>query len=541
MDTLSAAKNHNTNELESIPGYSLQTCIGHGTFAKVYVGTDIRTQTKVAIKKIILNSIRTLDRVRAETDIIKTFDHPNIVKCIELVQMSNTEYMELTKTNPNIFARHSKAVKPAGYIVMEYCNVGTFEDVLEYHKKNYPVGKILPPPRVNPEQNIKMREANTYYYMKQLRDALIYIQERGYMHRDIKPMNVLLHSPNLVTNTTVSTDDNLFGSFEMEENVDPKQKKDYVYKSGYIAKLADFGLSKYYNKDANDSNESGKTSPMLNTVCGSPLYMAPELLMNSGYTDTIDLWSYGIIMYEMLFGYRPTESTSIPQLKKKILLNDIDFHLNYGYTKEATDLLQKLLTKDRVNRITWSEFANHPWFSCWFYDPENSLIYRNNVDISSNHSRSSSSSSVPNPLKSDTLGVFLKQTHISNPLELQTSNDIGSKRFALNSVEDKQEFTNMSNLSIVKRVQQHDDDVIEKYIRHTPRRLRNSHSKLINPQIEGSTNVRNVTKPIAIPSVSHRSNSSNNYYDNLHHHYSSSGTPKTSPNKWSDPFASPHL
>ena len=83
---------------------------------------------------------------------------------------------------------------------------------------------------------------------------------------------------------------------------------------GHIA-LCDFGLCKL-----NMSNDD-KT----NTFCGTPEYLAPELLLNQGYTRSVDWWTLWTLLYEMLTGLPPFYDDDVPTMYKKILQNTLRF------------------------------------------------------------------------------------------------------------------------------------------------------------------------------------------------------------------------
>ena len=279
--------------------------LGSGSFSEVYLGKHKITNNKVAIKIVyfdkknnITKKEKIINKMEQEITIMKQLDHPNIVK-----------YYDNVKTN-NIW-----------YIIMEYCNAGTLDNVIKYNESESKKSRLF------------NREANTYYYMNQLKNALDYVIKMGYIHRDIKPMNILL--------TRTIIDDNIIN---------------YNHDRNIILKLADFGLAKEYI-----NNEY----IMMNTICGSPLYMAPELLINNSYTSIADLWSYGVILYQLLFGTLPMNANSVLQLQKNIINNDINFHLNRDFTLECFDLLTKLLTKNHLDRINWEKFSNHKWFTYW--------------------------------------------------------------------------------------------------------------------------------------------------------------------------------
>jgi serine/threonine protein kinase len=276
--------------------------LGKGSFSEVYMGTNLITNEPVAIKVVDLSKNgNTIKSIKIEAEIMKKLDHPNIVK-----------FYDLVKTDDYL------------YIIMEHCNYGTLSDVIKY----------------NEEMHLKKsvtfsREANAYYYLNQLKNALDYVRMNNYVHRDIKPMNVLLSKPGII---------------------DPDAKKDYHYSQNIIIKLADFGLARDY--------EQNSTS-LMETICGSPLYMSPELLMGQEYNSLSDIWSYGVIMYELLFGIPPMTATSIGKFKELMRNKNIDFHTSRNLTPECFDLLRKILTKNYKSRINWDDFAIHKWFIIW--------------------------------------------------------------------------------------------------------------------------------------------------------------------------------
>lgn len=339
-----------------------QTKLGSGSFATVYLGTDIQLNKKIAIKKISikeqldkLTEIEKSDRLQKmdrEINIMKDLDHPNIVKLLDVVKTSNY-----------------------WYIIMEYCDKGTLKDVIDTNKKLSNHFKI---------------EANTYYYLSQLRSALHYINHKGYIHRDIKPTNILLTESIYDLATSLENDKNLM--FE-EENKKNSGK--------IILKIADFGLAR--NFDSEDS--------LLKTTCGSPMYMAPELLTRNRYNMKADFWSYGIIMYELLFGERPfkvseTSRNPYEDLVMMTYTKNIDFHIDYKYTSECNDLLQRLLNKNKDSRINWEQFMAHQWFIYWDNytktDLKNSTsgISENSTDSSRSGGSYSSGNDIINSLSS---------------------------------------------------------------------------------------------------------------------------------------------
>jgi serine/threonine protein kinase len=169
-------------------------------------------------------------------------------------------------------------------------------------------------------------------YMLQLRDALQYLRSKNIVHRDLKPQNILLTSPLHI-------------------------------------KITDFGLARYMTLEQSED--------LFSTYCGSPIYMSPELLNHQQYNSKSDLWSLGIILYEMITGIPPFIAKNMKQLvdcvnTEKINLDKIDKTL---ISEECFHLLCNLLHRDKTRRVDWDEFFNHKWFSNnIMLEEENKLI-----------------------------------------------------------------------------------------------------------------------------------------------------------------------
>ena len=120
-----------------------------------------------------------------------------------------------------------------------------------------------------------------------------------------------------------------------------------------VLKIADFGFARIIRDEA-----------LAQTQCGSPLYMAPEILLGEEYTNKADLWSVGVILYEMLCGERPFKNiTDITALQRKVKNEPIRFRSDINISKSCRHLLKELLQKDYRKRISFDDFFNHEWFS----------------------------------------------------------------------------------------------------------------------------------------------------------------------------------
>jgi serine/threonine-protein kinase ULK/ATG1 len=164
--------------------------------------------------------------------------------------------------------------------------------------------------------NLPLNEDKVKYYFKQLLNALLYLHNNNIIHRDIKPKNILLKN----------------------------NYKDIV--------LCDFGYSKI---------KTGLTR--INTICGSPLYMAPEIFNKDNYTEKIDIWSIGIILYELLYGIHPYSNckdvSEINTVSKNLFSNDILKNINLS--NNCVDLLHRLLDINVDTRISINQIYLHDW------------------------------------------------------------------------------------------------------------------------------------------------------------------------------------
>jgi serine/threonine protein kinase len=124
-------------------------------------------------------------------------------------------------------------------------------------------------------------------------------------------------------------------------------------KRGYI-KLVDFGLAKRV--------KSGITW----TLCGTPDYMAPEIVNNKGHGCPVDWWALGTIIYEMIDGYPPFYHSNQMKVYQRILSSEVKFSKHFS--PDCRDFLTKLLNKNQTQRLGYvvnegiTEIQKHPWF-----------------------------------------------------------------------------------------------------------------------------------------------------------------------------------
>ncbi|KAI8994980.1 kinase-like domain-containing protein [Pilobolus umbonatus] len=119
--------------------------------------------------------------------------------------------------------------------------------------------------------------------------------------------------------------------------------------------ITDFGLSKILN-DQDD---------ILTTACGTPGYVAPEVLLQTGYNKAVDLWSVGVILYTLLSGYTPFWGEDQASLFESIMSGQYEYDEEYwaDISLSAKDLVDRLLTFNPSDRITAEEALKHPWIT----------------------------------------------------------------------------------------------------------------------------------------------------------------------------------
>ncbi|KAI9310626.1 kinase-like domain-containing protein [Dichotomocladium elegans] len=163
-------------------------------------------------------------------------------------------------------------------------------------------------------------EKDAAHIVRTVCDAVCYLHDNGVVHRDLKPENLLFRTPD--------------------------EDSDLL--------IADFGLSRIIDTDK---------FHVLTTTCGTPGYMAPEILKRSGHGKPVDMWAIGVITYFLLSGYTPFERENNVEEMNAILHGDYSFDDDFWSTisDNAKNFIRACLTIDPAKRLTAHEAMKHPW------------------------------------------------------------------------------------------------------------------------------------------------------------------------------------
>uniref|UniRef100_A0A8C1IMV2 non-specific serine/threonine protein kinase n=1 Tax=Cyprinus carpio TaxID=7962 RepID=A0A8C1IMV2_CYPCA len=160
-------------------------------------------------------------------------------------------------------------------------------------------------------------------FLQQIAGAMRVLQAKGIIHRDLKPQNILLSHP--------------AGRKSHSNNT--------------CIKIADFGFARYLQNNM-----------MAATLCGSPMYMAPEVIMSQSYDAKADLWSIGTIVFQCLTGKAPFQASSPQDLR---LFYEKNKTLSPNIPRETSShlrhLLLGLLQRNHKDRMDFDEFFRHPF------------------------------------------------------------------------------------------------------------------------------------------------------------------------------------
>jgi len=268
--------------------------LGRGHFAVVRRGICKKTGESVAVKHIDKSMVERDETLENEIKIMSVTKHPRIVELRGIYDSPDTLF-----------------------IVMDLLEGGELYDEIIRREV--------------------FTEKEASYVLKQLLEALAYLHDKGFVHRDLKLENLLLCSKNTLD-----------------------------------IKVADFGLSRHINPGSR-----------ANTACGTPFYVAPDILLadNSfGYGPEVDMWAVGVILYILLSGRLPFSGGDADDDDEALFQNILEANLVWKkpqfdvVSDTAKDLISKLIVAEPSARWSAKQALEHP-----FIKDNNNEVVLNNI------------------------------------------------------------------------------------------------------------------------------------------------------------------
>ena len=242
-------------------------------------------------------------------------------KCYELTCLENNKLFAAKIIPKSLLGKSKSKEKLIKEIkihkFLKYINIVNFDHYFEDNKNIYILLELCQNKTLREllKKRAKLTELEVQYYLIQLIKALKYLHSKKIIHRDLKLSNIFLTE-------------------KME------------------LKLGDFGLSVKLDFD----------SEKRNSICGTPNYIAPEILNKKSYQYEVDIWSLGIIIYTLLIGKNPFNSKEVKNIYKKIKNLDYSFPEDCTISKEAKNLIEQILVLDPSERINLEQIMNHDFF-----------------------------------------------------------------------------------------------------------------------------------------------------------------------------------
>lgn len=274
----------------------------------------------MAIKSVTLSKLnrKLKESLSSEIQILKGLYHPHIVALIDCHETSSHIHL-----------------------IMEFCALGDLSLFIKrrHSLKDHRCTRDMIAKYPNPPGGA-LNEVIARHFLKQLSSALKFLRDRNLIHRDIKPQNLLLCPSPSSYRAGIANVVPYKGS---EDSFSPTTGLESLP----LLKIADFGFAR-----------SLPATSMAETLCGSPLYMAPEILRYERYDAKADLWSVGTVLYEMVVGKPPFRAANHVELLRRIekAEDKIKFPENNPASDEMKLLIRALLKRNPVSRMAFSDF-----------------------------------------------------------------------------------------------------------------------------------------------------------------------------------------
>ncbi|CAI5514070.1 unnamed protein product [Closterium sp. Naga37s-1] len=303
--------------------------LGAGDTGSVHL-VELRDTTRLfamkAMDKEVMVNRNKVHRACTERDILGKIDFPFL---------------------PTLYASFQTATHVC--LITEFCAGGELYGILEKQK-----GKRLP-------------EAAARFFVAEVLLALEYLHCQGVVYRDLKPENVLVQE----SGHAMLTDFDLSFSTECNPKLEfPPVPPDFEKRKKKAAQVGCGGAT----KGPSPTELELELLPVLvaepeatsNSFVGTEEYIAPEIISGTGHSSPVDWWTFGIFLYELLYGRSPFRGRNRQRTFTNVLTKDLAFPANPPVSDEAKDLMRKLLQRDPADRLGAKhgaiEIRSHPFF-----------------------------------------------------------------------------------------------------------------------------------------------------------------------------------
>ncbi|CAI5742920.1 unnamed protein product [Hyaloperonospora brassicae] len=310
----------------SIRDFQIVKPISKGAFGKVYLARKKTTGDQYAIKVLAKEHLlrkKQIQQIETERNILASVVSPFVVKLFWTFQ-----------TKRNLF------------LVMEYLPGGDFMSLLECI--------------------VQLEEQVACVYIAEIAIALNHLHTKGCVHRDLKPDNILLSSTGHVKLTDFGLSEDAVTLSDADSEPDDvclaegSEMRDGSSLDALPSSLEDGRPPRMF---APKRNVKKKSAYHTYGRCGTPDYLAPEIILGAPHGPPVDYWALGIILYEMMVGFPPFNDDTVDAifgniLERQILWPDGEKCLSF----EAVDLIDKLLDSNPETRMGWEGIKEHPFF-----------------------------------------------------------------------------------------------------------------------------------------------------------------------------------
>eukprot|EP00183_Erythrolobus_madagascarensis_P005336 CAMPEP_0185856568 /NCGR_PEP_ID=MMETSP1354-20130828/29065_1 /TAXON_ID=708628 /ORGANISM="Erythrolobus madagascarensis, Strain CCMP3276" /LENGTH=594 /DNA_ID=CAMNT_0028558829 /DNA_START=164 /DNA_END=1948 /DNA_ORIENTATION=+ len=302
--------------------------LGKGAIGKVYLvkledNSELRYALKVVTKDEMIKKNK-VHRVMTEREVLATTAHPYIVAMYASFQTSSRLYY-----------------------CMEYMAGGEFFRMLQKQP-----GK-------------RLSEDAARFYAAEVVLALEYLHHMGFVYRDLKPENVLLRGDGHLA----------LADFDLSKQATASAPKVVQKKVGLKDRLKGSLALKTSNSShrmsAMNQLELVSSAPIIagdaKSFVGTEEYLAPEVISGEQQAASVDFWTLGIFVYEMIYGETPFKGAEQAITFQNILSQELKFPQDVNVSKEAKDIMRRLLTRAAPKRLGAergaSDVKQHKWFA----------------------------------------------------------------------------------------------------------------------------------------------------------------------------------